>query len=291
MAFSDLQIKVASETAIMGLQKHMANLKYFAKDVSPKNDRPFAGVQVPIYDLTDAAEFNESTNNWCGGENEVDGVVVSLDKHFIKSISLSDIEAGETDLNFLRDGSAAIADVLGHAANKYVWGLINSTNVPTEEEFTGDSKAAFAQLFKIADDNGVNPYECVLALNPENFAKLLSLLDANVYGGAEAIKAGVVEGLYGFRAVVCTSYLPEGTIGAIIPYDCLAIVSRTNAPAVNGYVATWTSSTEDGFSMGYRVFEHLCYGKMFLGADVLFGAKIVQDGIIRLVDPEETPGT
>ena len=55
MAFSDLQIKVASETAIMGLQKHMASLKYFAKDVKPTADRPFAGVQVPVYSLSEAA--------------------------------------------------------------------------------------------------------------------------------------------------------------------------------------------------------------------------------------------
>ena len=283
MAFSDLQIKVASETAVMGLQKHMASLKYFAKDVKPTADRPFAGVQVPVYSLSEAAEFDENTNNWCGGKNETNGVVVTLDKHLIKSISLDDVSAGETDINFLRDGSQAIADVLGHAANKYVWGLINSSNVPTQETFNGASKNAFANLFKIADDNGVNPYECVLALNPENFAKLLSMLDANVYSTDEAIKYGVVEGLYGFKAVVCTSYLPAGTIGAIIPYNTIAIVSRTNKPAVDGYVATWTAETEDGFSLGYRVFEHLCYGKMFLGADVLMGAKIVQDGIVRLV--------
>ena len=283
MAFSDLQIKVASETAVMGLQKHMASLKYFAKDVKPTADRPFAGVQVPVYSLSEAAEFDENTNNWCGGKNEANGVVVTLDKHLIKSISLDDVSAGETDINFLRDGSQAIADVLGHAANKYVWGLINASNVPTQETFNGASKTAFANLFKIADDHGVNPYECVLALNPENFAKLLSMLDANVYSTDEAIKYGVVEGLYGFKAVVCTSYLPAGTIGAIIPYNTIAIVSRTNKPAVDGYVATWTAETEDGFSLGYRVFEHLCYGKMFLGADVLMGAKIVQDGIVRLV--------
>ena len=269
----------------MGLQKHMASLKYFAKDVSPAADRPFAGVQVPVYNLSAAAEFNESTNNWCGGENEVDGVVVTLDKHFIKSIALNDVQAGETDINFLRDGSKAIADVLGHAANAYVYGLINSTNVPLSAEFEGDSKAAFAELFKIADDNSVNPYECVLALTPEYFAKLLSYLDSNVYGGSEAVRNGAVEGLYGFKAVVATSYLPSGTIGAIIPYNTLAIVSRTNKPAVDGYVNTWEATNEDGFTLGYRVFEHLGMGKMFLGADMLFGAKIVQDGIIRLVAP------
>lgn len=283
MAFSDLQIKVASEAAVMGLQKHMASLKYFAKDFSPMGDRPFAGVQVPVYALSAAAEFAEGTNDWCGGVNEIDGTVVTLDKHYIKSIALNDVQAGETDLNFLRDGSQAIADVLGHAANKYVYGLINEANVPLSAEFSGTSKAAFANLFKIADDAGVNPYECVLALDPENYAKLLSMLDANVYATDAAIKYGVIEGLYGFKAVICTSYLPEGTIGAIIPFNTVGLVSRTNKPVVDGYVATWTAETPDGFTLGYRVFEHLCYGKCFLGADVLFGAKILQDGIVRLV--------
>ena len=55
MAFSDLQIKIASEEAVMGLNKHMASLKYFAKNVKPMADRPFAGIQVPVYKLTDAA--------------------------------------------------------------------------------------------------------------------------------------------------------------------------------------------------------------------------------------------
>ena len=282
MAFSDIQIKIASEEEVMGLNKYMASLKYFAKNVKPMADRPFAGIQVPVYKLTDAAEFAEGTNDWCSGQNEVDGVVVSLDKHFIKSISLDDVSAGETDINFLRDGARAIADVIGTAANKYAWGLINQTNVTKEAQFKGDTKAAFANLFKIADDNGVNPYECVLALNPENFAKLLSHLDSNVYGSSEAVQNGVVEKLFGFRAVVCTSYLPSGTIGAIIPYNTIAIVSRINKPAVNGYVATWTSENDDGFAIGYRVHENLCTGRAYIGADILMGVKIVQDGIVRL---------
>lgn len=283
MAFSELQIKVASETAVMSLKKHIAPLQFFAKDLKPYEDRPFAGVQVPVYNLSAAAEFNEESNNWCGGTNEVGGVVVTLDKHYIKSISLDDVSKGETDINFLRDGTQAITETLGHAINSYTFGLINATNVPLSSEFNGSSKAAFANLFKIADDNGVNPYECVLALNPENYAKLLSQLDANVYATDAAIKYGVIEGLYGFKAVVCTSYLPDGTIGAIIPFNTIGIVSRVNKPAIDGYVNTWTATDANGLTLGFRVFEHLCKGRMYLGADVLFGAKILQPGIVRLV--------
>lgn len=280
--FSDLQIKVASEYAIMGINKHMGALKEFVHDFKELNDRPGSAIAVPVFNLSAAADFNEQTNNWCGGTKEVDGVTVNLDKHFIKSIALTDVEAGSTDINFLRDGSRAIADVLGVAANKYVFGLVSEFDLSAS--FDGSSKAVFANLFKVADDNGLDPYECILVLTPEYFAKALSYLDSSVYGGSEAIRTGIIPNLYGYKSVICSSFLPEGVKGVLIKQDAIGIVSRTNKPAVNGYDATWTATTQDGFALGYRVFEHLCYGKVFLGADVLFGAKVLlANGGVKLV--------
>lgn len=284
MAYSDLQLKISAETAIMGIQKHMGALKEFAHDFKELNDRKGAAIAVPVYDLSAAAEFNETTNNWCSGVNEIDGIIVNLDKHYIKSISLNDIQNAEADINFLRDGSEAIAEVLAHAANRYVFGLMNATNLPLSASFDGSSKAVFANLFKVADDNGLNPYECVVVLTPEYFAKALSYLDSNVYGGSEAIRTGVIPGLYGFQSVVCSSYLPDGVKGVIIKKDAVGIVSRVNPPVVDGYAATWTATSPDGIAIGFRVFEHLCMGKAFLGGDILFGAKILQSaGGVRLV--------
>lgn len=281
-AFSDLQIKVASEESVFGLQKHLASIKYFAHDFSPAEEKPFAGVQIPVYDLAEAAEFNEDSNNWGSGTNEISACVATLDKHFIKTLAISDVDAGSTDVNFLRDGAKAITEVISHAANKYVYGLINDTNVTLTADMPA-TKAAFAGLMKVCDDNGVNPYECVLALNAENFGALLATLDYAVIGTSEAVKYGVIENLYGFRAVVMTSYLPAGTKGAIIPYNTMGVVSRLNKPMVDGYVATWTAKNDDGFALGFRVYEDLAKGKAFLGADVLLGAKLLQPGIVRLV--------
>lgn len=284
MAFNDLQIKVAAETAVMGLQPHMASLKYFAHNFKELEDKKGSAIAVPVYALTDAAEFNSTSNNWGSGENEIQGEVLNLEKHFIKSIGLDDVAAGATDINFLRDGTKAIVDVLAHAANRYVYQLFNETNCPTSETFTGSDKTAFANLFKIASDKGVNPYESVVVLNPEMYAKVLSFLDAVVYSNDQAVKYGVVEGLYGFRAVLASSYLPAGTKGCIIPYQCVGIASRINKPAVDGYVNTWTATTEDGFALGFRVYEDLAKGVARLGADVLMGAKLFQsEKIVRLV--------
>ena len=283
MAFNDLQLKVAAETAIMGLQPHMASLKYFAHNFKELEDRKGSAIAVPVYSLTEAADFDTDSNNWGSGENEIQGEVLNLEKHLIKSIALDDVAANTTEVNFLRDGTKAIVDVIAHGANKYVQGMINETNCPTSAAFTGSDKTAFANLFKIASDNGINPYEAVVVLTPEYYSKVLSFLDAVVYSNDQAVKYGVVEGLYGFRAVIASSYLPAGVKGAIIPYQCVGIASRINKPAVDGYVNTWTATTEDGFALGFRVYEDLAKGVARLGADVLMGAKLFQaDKIVRL---------
>ena len=282
MAFSDLNIKIASEAAVIGLQPHMARLDAFAHNFSPASGVHYQGIQIPVYALSAAAEFDEETNNWCAGENEVDGQILTLDNHLIKSISITDIENGNVDINFLRDGARAIADVIGHGANKTVFGMFNATNCPISAE-APSTKEGFAGLVKVAADNNVNPYECTLVLNPETYSTLLGKLDYAVVGTSEAIKYGVIPELYGFRTVQMSQYLPEGVKGLIIPYGTVGIASRLNRPAIDGYVATWEAGTPDGFTIGFRVFEHLCKGRMYMGADVLFGAKILQPGIVRLV--------
>lgn len=284
MAFNELQLKVAAETAIMGLQPHMASLKYFAHNFKELEDKRGSAIAVPVYSLSEAADFDSESNNWGSGENEIQGEVLNLEKHLIKSIALDDVAANTTNINFLQDGTRAIVDVIAHGANKYVYGLINETNCPTSESFTGSDKTAFANLFKIASEKGINPYEAVVVLTPEYYAKVLSFLDAVVYSNDQAVKYGVVEGLYGFRAVIASSYLPAGVKGAIIPYQCVGIASRINKPAVDGYVNTWTATTEDGFALGFRVYEDLAKGVARLGADVLMGAKLFQsEKIVRLV--------
>ena len=283
MALNDLQLKVASEEALFGLQKHMATIKYFAKNFSPAASVPFGSVVVPVYDLSAAADFNSETNNWCGDET-IDGTVIPLEKHLIKSVKLDDTVNTTGDINFVRDAARAVTEVLTHGANQYCWGQFTDANISAAagasiEDLSAampSTKAGFAGLFAICDQKGINPYESVLALDPTAYSGLLSCLDYNIIGSDEAIKYGVIEGLYGMRAVVCTSYLPAGTRGVIVPYSSFAVVNRYNAPTVNGYENTWTATDTDGFTLGFRVFEHLCKGAAILGGDVLLGAKVLQ---------------
>lgn len=106
-----------------------------------------------------------------------------------------------------------------------------------------------------------------------------------MYGGSEAIRLGLIPGLYGFKGFVCTSNLPTGTNGAIIAADAIGVASRYLYPGTEGaYPEAWAATDEDGFTIGYRRFMDLCSGSNKFAADCLFGAKILQaDKIVRLV--------
>lgn len=282
MAISDLAIKAASESAVIAVQRHLSQFKNFAHNFSPMAGVQYGAVVVPVYNLSASSEFAEGTKDWCNGANSLDGAVITLEKHYINTIQLPDDVNSKGDINFIADGAKAIAGKLALDAEKYVYSKFTADN--TLSAAVPTTKAGFAGLMKICDDAGVDPYECTLVLDAENFGTLMSTLDANVYGGPEAVRNGMIEGLYGFKAVMMTGALPTGFKGLIVPYGVAGVVTRVNQPAINGYSSTWTVEDENGIGIGFRSFEHLCYGKALLGGDILVGAAVLQNNkAVRLV--------
>lgn len=284
MAFSDLARKAASESAIIASHKNIAKLSLFAKNFSELNGQPGKSIAVPVYNLSAAAAFNATNNNYCTGSNEIGGELITLDQHLVKSVSITDVEEAETGIRWATDTAAALADTLTRGVNSYVFGLINTTNVTLSAD-TPTTKATVAGLYAIAEQNDIPVDRAVVALKPTQFAQVLGMLDANVYGGSEAIRLGMIQGLYGFKGFICTSNLPDGTNGAVIADTAIGIASRWLAPGTeDAYPEVWSSTDEDGFTIGYRRFMDLCTGSNKFAADVLFGAKILQPSkIVRLV--------
>ena len=186
MAFSDLALKAASESAVIAAHKNLAKLSLFAKNFSELQGVPGKSIAVPVYDLSAAAAFNTSTNNYATGSNEIGGELITLDQHLVKSVAITDVEEAETGIRWAADTSYAIADMLTRGVNDYVFGLINSTNVELSAN-TPTSKAACAGLYAIAENNDIPVDQCIVALKPTQFAGVLSALDYNVYGNTEAI--------------------------------------------------------------------------------------------------------
>ena len=165
MAFSDLALKAASESAVIAAHKNLAKLSLFAKNFSELQGVPGKSIAVPVYALSAAAAFDASSNNYATGANEIGGELITLDQHLVKSVAITDVEEAETGIRWAADTSYALADMLTRGVNDYVFGLINDTNVPLSAD-TPTSKATVAGLYAIAEDNDIPVDQCVVAMKP-----------------------------------------------------------------------------------------------------------------------------
>lgn len=121
-------------------------------------------------------------------------------------------------------------------------------------------------------------------LTPTYFAKLLGVLDANVYGSVDAIAAGRIPNLYGFKAVVCAPNMPAGWKGALVDINSVGCAARYLAPMPGAYVNTWQASDVSGLPIGFREGCDLATGKRYIAGEVLFGAKLLRaSGVVKLV--------
>ena len=233
MAFSDLALKAASESAIIAAHKNLAKLSLFAKNFSELKGVPGKSIAVPVYNLSAVAAFVAGSNDYATGVNEIGGELITLDQHLVKSVAITDVEEAETGIRWATDTAAALADTLTRGVNDYVFGLINATNVTLSAD-TPTTKATVAGLYAIAENNDIPVDRCIVAMKPTQFAGVLSALDANIYGGSEAIRLGMIPGLYGFKGFVCAPNLPEGVNGAIICDSAVGVASRYLFPGTEG---------------------------------------------------------
>lgn len=277
MAFSNLQLNAASESAIMAAHTNIAKLALFAHTFTELDGRPGESIAVPVYDLSASGEFSAGTNDYGTGANEVGGMLVNLDKHLVKSIAITDKQLAFTGINWVKDSAYALADRITRDINAYAMGLFNDTNVTLSATLDVSSKTAVANLYKIAADNDIPVDRAVVILGPTDFAKVLAMVDYNMIGSGDYIKTGVIERLFGFKAFVCSTFLPSGVKGVIALDTCLGVCSKYLAPMTPGaYPEAWPATDENGFTIGFRRFMNLNTGADLFACDALFGCKLLQ---------------
>lgn len=284
--FSDLKLKVASESALQAIYPELVKLQDFAHTYSELEDRPGAAIVIPTYDLSAAADFVAGTNDYGSGVNEIKAANVTLNKHLVKSVAITDRDIADTGIQFVKDATAGIASVIGRGLNAYVMGLFNSTNIPLTADINLSSKVGTTNLYKVAADNGLDVADSIVILTPTQFAKLLPHVDFMQYGGTEAIRYGYVPGYAGFKSVVCTTYLPEGVDGVIVNRNSVGIASRYLAPLAGAYPQTWKATDPNsGFTLGFRLFADLKTGTRYIAGEALVGASVFYGGTkaVRLV--------
>lgn len=282
-------MKAASEYAVFAAHKNLAKLSLFSHTFTELEGRPGESVAVPVYDLSAGGDFVAGTNDYGTGVNEVGGLLVELDKHYVKSVSITDKELAYTGINWVKDTSAALAERITRDINAYTFGLINSTNVTASaaiSTYLGSTPALadFAGLYALAENSDIPVDRCVVVLNPTYYSKVLPLVTYNMVGKEDYIETGVIRGLIGFKGVVCSSNLPDGTVGAILLDEAMGLASKYLAPMTPGaYPEAWSATSDEGFTVGFRRFMDLNTGADKFAVDCLYGAKLLQaDKCVRL---------
>lgn len=287
-AFSDLKLKVASESAIQAIYPELVKLQDFAHTYNELDGRPGESIVIPVYDLSAASDWNDETNNYGSGQQEVAAANVTLDKRLIKSLAVTDRDLMATGISWTRDATTAIAKTLGRSLNAYVMGLVNSTNCPLSAEFAVGTKAqpTIQKLYQIAAENGLDVGDSVVVLNPKNYTDMLGVIDYAMYGGREAVKFGYCDGLFGFLKVVCSDQLADGVDGFIANRNSVGICSRYLEPLAGAYPVTFkTVDPDSGFSIGWRLFADLNTGIRKFSGEALVGAKVLMPNkIVRLIN-------
>ena len=285
MAFSDLTRHAASDAGVSQISPFVKGISLFAHNFSPDPASQFAGVQVPVYNLT-AKTPSTSKDSWYNLD-EIDGVVVPLKGHAIAGISLNDTgvatsEGGWGETSFtvqkiVSDATVAVLKAIETSIATDVYGMFTSANA--KRSITLGANATLKDFSALVADaaKDLNPAETVLVLNTDTFYKLYAVLPANViYTQADPIQDGVLRNVLGLKAVVLGAKLPTNVKGGFVTDGALGIVNRLNVPAINGYFDKFEVKTTDGFSVGFRAYEDLRDGALKFGGDCLYGAEWLQ---------------
>lgn len=197
-----------SRKILKALPAQLNFLGAFSTDVSGELLGPSKSVEVPLVEMDAAGTFNRSTNNFARQAMTPKTATVTFGDPIIAGFGVTADQASKIDKRWWEGKAELNATAVAASASTAVTGLVTKTNFAKAVTGVGTA-ASFAKsgVAKIAaacesSTNKLRVKFAALCLSGEYFYNLLSGLDANVYGGTEAIRNGVIPGLFGFGKVM-----------------------------------------------------------------------------------------
>lgn len=280
MAFSDIQLKVAVQSAVDAAHAEIAPLTLFSHSYNSEVDGQYgAAIAVPTTSLS-AGEFGA---NGYMGEDEFGGELVTLDKHLTTSLRITDKNLAYTGIDFARNAGKSIGAAIGRACYQEAISAANASTLTALYSPSGDN---VFNLPQIAMENDMPVNGSVALVSPATWTQVMKNIGAySVYGGTSMIQQGIANNCLGFKAVVPCAYLPSGTNGIIIAENALGTVSRYLPPVFDdGVTSTKVVDDDNGFVFGLREFTDNKFGYGYVAGVTLFGAKVLDaKGVLRLV--------
>ena len=224
-----------SRKVLKVLPQQLNFLGAFSTDVSGELLGPSKSVEVPLVEMDEAGTFNRTSNNFARPAGTPKTATVTFGEPIITGFAVTADQASKIEKRWWEGKAELNATAVAASASTAVTNLITETNF--EKVVTGvGAAAAFAKsgVAKIAaavesSTNKLRVKFSTLALSGEYFYSLLAGLDANVYGGTEAIRNGVIPGLFGFGKVMLMHGLEIP--GFVCEPSAIAFASRGFRPA------------------------------------------------------------
>ena len=197
-----------SRKILKALPAQLNFLGAFSTDISGELLGPSKSVEVPLVEMDAAGTFNRSTNNFARQAMTPKTATVTFGDPIIAGFGVTADQASKIDKRWWEGKAELNATAVAASASTAVTSLVTKTNFAKAVTGVGTA-ASFAKsgVAKIAaacesSTNKLRVKFAALCLSGEYFYNLLSGLDANVYGGTEAIRNGVIPGLFGFGKVM-----------------------------------------------------------------------------------------
>jgi hypothetical protein len=287
---TDTALEVYSKKMIEGLTNALPALRSFSLDLSDELVEPGETIKVPLVTADAAAAWNITSNNYGRTAASLYDKPVVMDQRLITGFAITQAQMmnfrpswweGKAALNARSIADAVLTDLFGivTAAN---YGDTAAKKLPVALATFG--RKSLASLRALVVKGKLQPAKSVLVLNPDFFAALLSDLDAQVYGGREAIQGGVIPSLLGFRAIIEAPQYNDP--GFVCHPDAIAFGSRRIPVADTTPYKEFGSITEPdtGLTLNRVIFTEGAAGRTSFSVECGYGRAVGNaDSLLRLV--------
>jgi len=224
-----------AKKVLKALPAQLNFLGAFSTDISGEVIGPAKSVEVPLIEMDAAGTFNRASNNFARPSGTPKSATVTFGDPIIAGFAVTADQASKIEKRFWEGKAELNVTSVAASCQSAVTNLVTKanfekavTNVGNAASFAKAGVAKIAAAIESAT-NKLRVKFSTLALSGEYFYSLLGGLDANVYGGREAILNAVIPGLYGFRKVMLVHGLD--CPGFVCEPSALAFAGRGFRPA------------------------------------------------------------
>lgn len=278
MATIALNDKIFTQVALQAFVAKLAPLNAFTRDFSGETSRKGDAVIVPLVSAITATTFS---NSYEVGGGAINFATVTMDKHRIASVDLTDVQVANSSAAVLDNLAIQAGEALAKIVLQDIFGTITVTNFGAAVLTTAGANYTLAQigaLRKKMAQNDVPTDRLSFIGDTEVYTGLLTssgVAQALNYGGAEAVRDGRIPSLLGVN-IFESNVIPANNLtklaGFIAHQDAIAVAMRYLQPQAPGeYLAAEQVVASNGISMGYRRHYNTATGKHYANFECLFG--------------------